>query len=743
MAELVVKLVNGELAGKSAQSIAKDVNAAALAYKKATVGTQEWVDAHAKLENAKKLQGDLKKQIDSTTSASDMLKAAWNKMPGAQIFNQAASAIGMAKNGVGGLVSQFGVLKTAIAATGLGLLVIVLAQIFTWFSKTDEGATKLDGIFRAIGNTVDVIASKFLNWKQTLTDIATGTFFTKLFGEIKEGIDLGQELAQTFDDLDQARRELELVDQQQTNQLDELLLKSKNVSLSYKERIGVLDEADQIEIKNYQAKLKYAQDFAAAVKKETDFQIKKGTISDEQLDKNNQAQIKLLQVENERIKVEEKIANRREQLRDKEQAAIEKQVAARKKQADDHQKELDKQQKEEDEKLKKLAEAYSKYEDQKIAIMKDGQEKELAQIELGLARQLEEIFASGNLVAERVVAAQEIAEQAKEAVIKKHQKKQQDDALKAALAEQELVYTVATNQLHEQFIDKQLTAEQYAQQTAQKTLEYEQNKLDIIKEAHGEESAEYQKAYGELLAHQQKFSEESAKATADLAKRNSRTLTESLGVVAGFMGSMAGLYEQGTAQYKAFATAQAVVSTIQGAINAYTSASAIPVVGSILAPIAAAAALASGYAQVKRIQSTTLPSPVKKKLGGPLFGPSHEQGGIPLYEAEGGEFIFSRKAVSAIGMGELTRINDHFTRKLAMGGPVNPYQDRSTVNDTSRASIQPGTSGSGLYGGVEQKLDHLITLFEAWPRTLKAYVVARDVKQQLDREETIKDAANV
>ena len=141
MAKLVIELVNGELAGKTMQSLTKDVNAAAQAFKKAEIGTQEWVDAHKKLEDAKKLQGDLKKQIDSTTSASEMLKAAWSKFPGAQLFNQIADSFGMAKQGVGGLVSQFGALRAAIAATGIGLLVIAFSTLVGWFKKTDEGGT--------------------------------------------------------------------------------------------------------------------------------------------------------------------------------------------------------------------------------------------------------------------------------------------------------------------------------------------------------------------------------------------------------------------------------------------------------------------------------------------------------------------------------------------------------------------------------------------------------------------------
>lgn len=55
---------------------------------------------------------------------------------------------------------------------------------------------------------------------------------------------------------------------------------------------------------------------------------------------------------------------------------------------------------------------------------------------------------------------------------------------------------------------------------------------------------------------------------------------------------------------KAFAIAEATISTYTSAVNAYKSASAIPLVGHILGPIAAAAAIMAGLANVKKISET-------------------------------------------------------------------------------------------------------------------------------------------
>jgi hypothetical protein len=91
------------------------------------------------------------------------------------------------------------------------------------------------------------------------------------------------------------------------------------------------------------------------------------------------------------------------------------------------------------------------------------------------------------------------------------------------------------------------------------------------------------------------------------------------------------------------AIAAAVVQMLQGALAAYQSASAVPIVGVALGPIAAAAALAFGAAQVAQISAQ------KFADGGVLVGPSHSEGGIPVsvdgrggYEAEGGEIVLTK-----------------------------------------------------------------------------------------------------
>ena len=62
-------------------------------------------------------------------------------------------------------------------------------------------------------------------------------------------------------------------------------------------------------------------------------------------------------------------------------------------------------------------------------------------------------------------------------------------------------------------------------------------------------------------------------------------------------------FGEASTAYKAFAIAQATIATYTSAIEAYKSTAAIPVVGPFLAPVAAAAAVAAGLANIAKIRS--------------------------------------------------------------------------------------------------------------------------------------------
>jgi hypothetical protein len=108
---------------------------------------------------------------------------------------------------------------------------------------------------------------------------------------------------------------------------------------------------------------------------------------------------------------------------------------------------------------------------------------------------------------------------------------------------------------------------------------------------------------------------------------------------------------------KSIEIANAIISTISGALNAFVSTLKIDPTG-ITGTILAAAALATGYFQVEKIKATTYESSLSGKEqspqgsmyaeGGLLMGRSHNLGGIKssMGQLEGGEFVMNRRATA-------------------------------------------------------------------------------------------------
>ena len=381
MAELQIKLVNGELAGKTMQDINKQVRDAAVGLSKAKIGTDEYVKANEKLDKAKQLQADMKKQVEATSKASDTLKQSFggilNQIPG---FSQLSGIMGQAKSGVGGLTSGFGILKGAIAATGVGLLVIAFTTLVGWFKKTDEGATLLSGIMKGMGlvfdtvfgklidlakglgefftgkksikqglvDLVDFIGNNLLNrlksfiviWKgitdfdlKTVTDgliqfgsgIENGTDKIAEFGKaIGDAVNEGIEFEKELDRINDRALELSVINAESEKEVSQLLLQSKNVALTYEERIALLDKASEIELRNHQQQLVNARDLEALRKKEIDDNLKKNITNDDLNKAYADAQIARINLDKSSLDLQEKIYNRKTTLVEKETEEIKK-----------------------------------------------------------------------------------------------------------------------------------------------------------------------------------------------------------------------------------------------------------------------------------------------------------------------------------------------------------------------------------------------------------------------------------
>lgn len=113
------------------------------------------------------------------------------------------------------------------------------------------------------------------------------------------------------------------------------------------------------------------------------------------------------------------------------------------------------------------------------------------------------------------------------------------------------------------------------------------------------------------------------------------------------LGQAASLFKKGSEDYKALASAQALIDTYASATAAYKAMAGIPVTGPTLGAIAAGLAVASGLANVAKING------IEFEEGGFIAeGPAHAEDGIKLFdpkknavvgEIEGEEAVISKK----------------------------------------------------------------------------------------------------
>lgn len=143
----------------------------------------------------------------------------------------------------------------------------------------------------------------------------------------------------------------------------------------------------------------------------------------------------------------------------------------------------------------------------------------------------------------------------------------------------------------------------------------------------------------------------------DLERENKRRQIQ---YTANAMGDIAALSKEGSALQKALLSGQAIMNTYLSATAAYAAGvSTGGPAGLILGPVMAAIAIASGLANVAKINN------VKFNDGGIVDGASHANGGVQMFhkngqhlgEMEGEEYIFSKKRVKEIGVDKLDAMN--------------------------------------------------------------------------------------
>lgn len=157
--------------------------------------------------------------------------------------------------------------------------------------------------------------------------------------------------------------------------------------------------------------------------------------------------------------------------------------------------------------------------------------------------------------------------------------------------------------LKEQYDNKLITEQEYADQSQAIKLQQEANDIALSQAQSQREEADLQ-----AFIERQNKKQQAIQATMSVASSLSGALANVFKQEASDDSKSEKQREKSFKVYKALATTQAIIDTISSAQGAYKAMVGIPFVGPILAPIAAAAAVVAGIANVKAIQNEQLPS---------------------------------------------------------------------------------------------------------------------------------------
>lgn len=147
--------------------------------------------------------------------------------------------------------------------------------------------------------------------------------------------------------------------------------------------------------------------------------------------------------------------------------------------------------------------------------------------------------------------------------------------------------------------------------------------------------------------------------------------TGDLASVGSMLGSIAGLQNEGTDAWKTTKIAEARINTFIGAQGAFNSMIGIPVVGQILAPIAAGIAILAGQKQVDAINATEIP---KMARGGMVGGYGNGTSDSVNAKLSRGEVVINAKSAKMF-RGALSNMN-------VAGGGVGFARGGATTQDT-------------------------------------------------------------
>lgn len=212
-----------------------------------------------------------------------IMEAANANIPFVQQINVMVTSLGGVKNYISnvnqklitvaktttGLTRVVKLLGTAMLGFGIGALLVVLASLVSWFTKTQKGVEAANKIMGALGATVNVLIDRAGKLGSALVNLFTGNFkqagndaksiFAGIGDEIVNETKQAWKLAEVLNEIDKREVMLSMSRAANRAEIEKLKKAADDQTLSTQERIKAAEKAAEIEKKDLAVQTELAE----------------------------------------------------------------------------------------------------------------------------------------------------------------------------------------------------------------------------------------------------------------------------------------------------------------------------------------------------------------------------------------------------------------------------------------------------------------------------------------------------
>ena len=577
-------------------------------------------------QNVDAFNKGLKETDKSTKKLNKDLKDTKGDLTGVQSSADAATGglISGFKNSVGaikGVVKGFKSLKVALAATGIGLIVVLFASLKEAFEDSEEGANKFSRILGVVGTVVDnfldlladlgeAIIGVFENPKKAIKSFVTSfeNLVIRKFNAFLESIGLiGSALKKVFKgDFDEALKDATKGFSKLNEEFNVVAITAKKVTETVQSATEATKKFIAENIKESKKAIEVADMRSKANKLERELLVERSVLE------NKIANLRLKSRQEEEFTAEQRkgfileAQELQDSLLKKETEVLKLRFDAQKAQNEFGRSNIDA--------LDATAEAEAAVNRQSALRLNQQKatQKELNTLNKQIqAEQKAAATEKKRLDDEEIKRSQEKVDAEKKRLDLLKQEQSKADNEEAIRAEQQWnLLQEITNTAQEQELLK--LTQQYEAKFAlangnaelEKALE-EQRQLDLtaIDNKYNKQRAEANEAANALInANNEKLAAEEKQLNDQKVQGVMNSLEAIANISALFAGESEEEQKKAFKVQKAVSISQTLISTAQSAIDSYKSLAGIPVVGPALGFAASAAAVTAGLAQVKQIK---------------------------------------------------------------------------------------------------------------------------------------------